>query len=271
MRWTRLTGVIALGFAFLAAPQAQTPKRKKLLFIGESKGFQHDSISHAMAMIERIGQESGVYDTYLRTDGELLTKADIKQGNRKNLSYFDAVMFYTTGELDLNDQQKADLISFVKEDGKGFLGIHSATDTFYKWPEYGEMIGGYFDGHPWHKQVTVNIEDPSFPAMKHFAKSISLNDEIYQFRAWSRDRVRVLMSLAAGSVDLAAKGVKRTDQDFAVTWARNYGKGRVFYSSLGHENAVLDRKDIQDMWLEAVKWTMGLTPGDATPRAKPAE
>lgn len=258
---------VSVSFALLlvSSLSAQTPKRKKLLVIGEVKGFQHDSVSHAMAMFDKIGSESGLFDAFLRTDTELITKKKLDK-NAKNLDYFDAVVFYTTGELPLNEEQKSALLSFVKQDGKGLLGMHSATDTFYQWPEYGEMIGGYFDNHPWHKEVKINIEDHAFPATKHFPDSISLNDEIYQFRNYSRKDVRVLMSLDTSSVDMTDKRIKRTDKDFAVTWVKNYGKGRVFYSSLGHENMVLDRKDIQQMWLEAIKWAMGLTPGDATPK-----
>jgi hypothetical protein len=256
-------------FAVGASPQ-EKPKRKKLLAIGRSEGYQHDSISHGLATIWKIGQQSGLWDTFIRTDTQLLTKKKLTS-NAKNLDYFDAVMFYTTLELPMDDEQKAALLSFVKDDGKGFLGTHSATDTFYKWPEYGEMIGGYFDQHPWHQKVVVNVEDRAFPATKHFPSSFEVTDEIYQFKDYSRDRVRVLMSLDPSSVDLTKPSVHRTDKDFAVTWVRDYGKGRVFYSSLGHEEQIWDRPDIQQMWLEAVKWAMGMTKGDATPRPKPAD
>ncbi len=257
---------LLLAFAFSAAAQTQTPARKKLLFIGEVKGFEHDSVTHAMATIEKLGQQSGLWDTYLRTDSELITKQKLNN-NAKNLNYFDAVMFYTTGELDLSDEQKAALLSFVKEDGKGFLGTHSATDTFYHWPDYGDLIGGYFDQHPWGQvHARINVEDRAFPATRHFPAQFPIYDEIYQFKEpYSRDKVRVLMSIDPASVDLTNKNVHRTDKDFAVTWVRQYGKGRVFYSSLGHREDIWDRPDIQQMWTEAVKWAMGMTPGDATP------
>jgi len=267
MKKSALIAALVLIFAVTASPQE---KRKKLLAIGMSQGFQHDSISHGFATIEKIGQQSGLWDTYIRTDVQLLTKKKLGN-NAKNIDYFDAVMFYTTGELPMDDEQKAALLSFVKDDGKGFLGTHSATDTFYKWPEYGEMIGGWFNDHPWHQKVRVNVEDRDFPATRQFPPSFEITDEIYQFKNYSRDRVRVLMSLDPNSVDLTKKNVHRTDKDFAVTWVRNYGKGRVFYSSLGHEDQVWDRPDIQQMWLEAVKWAMGMTQGDATPRPKPAD
>src|SRR5438270_12492990 len=103
--------------------------RKKLLAIGEEKGYRHESMSHALATIERLGRETGFWDTTIRTDTEALTKKKLEY-NAKNLNDFDAVLFYTGGTLEMDDQQKADLLSFVRDDGKGFIGIHSATITF---------------------------------------------------------------------------------------------------------------------------------------------
>jgi type 1 glutamine amidotransferase len=257
--------------ALLALPlSGQTTPKKRLLAVGAAKGYQHDSTSHALGTIWKTGQQTGLWDTYIRTDTELITKKKLA-GNAKNLDFFDAIFFYTSGELDLNDEQKSALLSFVREDGKGFLGTHSATDTFYKWAEYGEMIGGYFDEHPWHQLVGVKVEDRDFPAMRHFPPRFEITDEIYQFRNFSRDSVRVLMSIDNSTVDLDKKGVKRADRDFAVTWLRQYGKGRVFYSSLGHRESVWDRADIQKMWTEAIRWAMGMTQGDAAPRPKKAD
>ena len=272
MKFARLFGVLFLCAACvpLEAQQGQ-PRKKRLLAIGASKGFQHDSISHAMATYWKLGIESGMWETYIRTDTQLITKKKL-DGNAKNLDYFDAVYFYTTGELELNDEQKAALLSFVKDDGKGFIGGHSAADTCYQWPEYGEMIGAYFDLHPWHKAVKVNVEDREFPATRHLPSQIEVTDEIYQFKTpYSRDRVRVLMSIEPSSVDLRAKMVKRSDKDFALVWVKNYGKGRVFFNALGHENQVYDRPDMQKLMLESVKWVMGMTEGDATPRPKAAD
>ncbi len=180
---------------------------------------------------------------------------------------FDAVVFYTDGDLDMDDSQKADLLSFVRDDGKGFIGIHSATITFLSWPEYGKMIGGYYDGHPWGQfDAPLVVEDAGFPGMEHLPLRFTLKDEIYQIKNFSRDTVRVLLRLDASKVDLSRKGVHRKDEDFAVIWARSYGKGRVLYNGLGHRPEVWDRPEIQKMWQEMVDWSMGLTPGDATPR-----
>ena len=249
---------------------ADSQEKKHILMIGASQGWAHDSVSHAMYTMEKIGQESGLFDVRFHTDVELLTKKKLGS-NKKNLDHFDMVMFLCQGDLPLTDGQKADVMSFVREDGKGILAAHSGTDSFRdSWPEYVEMVGGAFDEHPWHQKVQVNVEDRAFPATRHFPASFEITDEIYQLHRYSRDKVRVLMSLDVSSVDLKAKGVHRTDKDFAITWVRDWGKGRVFTSVLGHRPTVWDRPDIQKMWLEAVKWVLGLTDGDTTPLPQPS-
>jgi uncharacterized protein len=255
--------LLAFALVSIMAQQTPTPK-KRLLAVGMSTGWHHESVSDALGTLYELGQESGLWETFIHTDVGPITKKKLP-GNAKNLDYFDAIFFMTTGELPMDDQQKADFLSFVRDDGKGFLGAHNATDTFYKWQEYGEMIGGYFDGHPWMQfNATVKVEDPDFPAMKPFPPTFQIVDEIYQTKEFSRAKVRVLMSLDTSKVDLNKQGVHTSD--IPVAWARNYGKGRVFYSGLGHRPEIWQRKDVRQMWTEAVKWSMGLTEGDATPR-----
>ncbi len=154
----------------------------------------HDSISDGMAAIYDLGHDSGRWQAVLRTDTELITKKELKR-NAKNPNYFDALLFLsTTSELDLDDPQKKDMMSFIKDDGKGFVGIHAALDTNYQWPEYGEMIGGWFDQHPWSTfNAPIINEDPTVPAVRQFPRSFVKLDEIYQAKAWSRDKVNVLL------------------------------------------------------------------------------
>jgi type 1 glutamine amidotransferase len=219
-----------------------------------------------MATLYNLGRKSHRWDTVFRTDCTAITKKPLPWG-AKNLDAFDAVAFFTDGDLDMDDSQKADLLSFIRDDGKGFIGIHSAAITFLHWPEYGRMLGGYFDGHPWGEfDAPLVVEDTSFPGMTQLASNFTLKDEIYQIKDFSRDQVRVLMRLDARKIDLARKGVHRKDHDFAVIWARDYGKGRVLYNGLGHREDVWERQDIQKMWLEMVRWSMGDVPGDAAPR-----
>ncbi len=254
-------------------PHAKQIHLKHVLVIGQTKGFEHDSIPDAMAAIYNLGKASGLWDTTMRTDTELLTKKDLGQRNAKNLNYFDLIVFAsTTGELDLDASQKQDILSFVHDDGKGFVGIHAAMDTNYTWPEYGEMIGGWFDQHPW---MTFNApivnEAPDFPAVRHFPKSFVKYDEIYQPKEWLRDKVNVLLSLDPSRLNYENNPrIHRADHDFAVAWSKMYGKGRVFYSTLGHTEESWDDPDIRTMYFEAIKWALWMTDGSTTSHPRPS-
>src|SRR5260370_12991842 len=242
---------------------------KDWLGVGEERGDGDEGVAHAMATIERLGRESGLWTTTIRTDTEVLTKKKLEY-NAKNLNDFDAVLFYTGGELEMNPEQKAAMLSFVHDDGKGFVGVHSATITFTSWPEYGEMIGGYFDEHPWVTfDAPIIVEDPDFPGMQQWPTSFLLKDEIYQMKDYSRDKVRVLMRLDASKLDLNNSHVHRKDHDFAVTWAKMYGQGRVYYSTLGHVEQNWDDPRMQKMYLAAVQWAMGLVDANVTPQPIP--
>jgi type 1 glutamine amidotransferase len=168
----------------------------------------------------------------------------------ENLKNFDAVWFYTTGELPLSDTQKDALLSFVRS-GKGFGGCHSATDTFYKWADYGELIGAYFDGHPWHQKVNVIVEDKNSPATKHLGDSFTITDEIYQFKGpYDRTKLHVLMKLDLKDL----KAGKRTDGDNALAWTNQYGKGHVFYTALGHRDEVWNDPRFQQHVLGGLRY-----------------
>src|ERR1700756_1013766 len=249
---------------------AQSPhSRKQLLAIGEQKGYRHEAVSHALATIERLGHDSGLWDTTIRTDTEALTKKKL-EFNAKNLNDFDAVLFFTGGDLEMDAQQKSDFLSFIHEEGKGFIHVHSAAITFVDWPEFVEMVGGTYDEHPWTTfDAPILVEDPGFPGMQQFPHSFTLRDEIYQMKDYSRDKVRVLMRLDVSKLDIKNKNVHRTDGDFAVTWAKMYGKGRVYYTTLGHVEANWDKPEFQQMIIEAIKWAMGLENAELTSRPLP--
>jgi uncharacterized protein len=268
LRFALLVFSVACCTACIA--QSVTNPKKHLLVLGEEKGYRHESVSHAMATIERLGKQTGLWDTTIRTDTEVLTKKKLEY-NAKNLNDFDAVLFFTGGDLEMDAQQKADLISFVHDDGKGFVGVHSAAITWTKWPEFVDMVGGTYDEHPWGTfNAPIVVEDPQFPGMQLWPHSFVLRDEIYQMNSFSRDKVRVLMRLDASKLDLANPKVHRTDRDFAVTWVKMYGKGRVYYSTLGHPEDNWDDPRLQGMYVEAIKWAMGLVNADVTPRPAPS-
>jgi uncharacterized protein len=224
---------------------AKSGASKKILYLTHSAGFKHAVLPLSEQILPELGTKAGWFSVDVTQDCAKLNAADLRQ--------YDAVVFYTTGELPIADQQKADLQAFV-EDGKGFVGIHSATDTFYKWPWYGTMIGGYFDGHPWTQKVTIKVDDPKHPSTKHLGASFEIDDEIYQFKEWSRSNVQVLLSLDPASIDLTQKGVKRTDKDFGISWTRTQGKGRVFYTALGHRPEVWQDARFQQHLVEGIRW-----------------
>ena len=253
-----------------APPREKKIHLKHVLVISQTKGFEHDSVTAGMATIYNMGRETGLWEATLRTDVELITKKDLGR-NAKNLEYFDALVFMsTTGELDLDDSQKKDMMSFIKDDGKGFVGIHAALDTNYKWPEYGEMIGGWFDQHPWGTfNAPIINEDANFPAVRHFPHAFVKYDEIYQPKEWSRDKVHVLLSLDPSRLNYENNPrIHRTDHDFAVAWEKMYGRGRVFYSTLGHTEEAWSDPDICKMYFEAIKWVLGMTEGSTVPHAR---
>ena len=232
----------------LVEPTANIAKRK-VLYLTHSAGFKHDVLPLSEQILKQIGERSGAFEVTATQDCSALSRDGLKP--------YDVVVFYTTGELPISDAQRAAFLDFIRS-GKGFVGIHSATDTFYKWPEYGELIGGYFDQHPWHQEVAINVEDQRHPATRHLGKSFKITDEIYQFKDFSRTRVHVLLSLDASSVDLNKPAVHRRDKDFALAWWRNYGNGRVFYTALGHRPEVWQDERFQQHLLGAVRWAMGL-------------
>jgi len=126
---------------------AGTDRRHVLAWADVRNGYQHDSISHAVATIERLGRESGAYDTIIRTDSQLITKHPItfpagtgiatgEQFNVRNLDYFDAIFFFGVREIDITPAQRSDLLAFVRDDGKGFVAAHAAATAFFSWPEF---------------------------------------------------------------------------------------------------------------------------------------
>jgi type 1 glutamine amidotransferase len=165
------------------------------------------------------------------------------------------------------------LVTYVDQGG-GLVGIHSATDSCYNHEAYGETIGGYFWGHPWsaNKRVTIVVEDPGHgvnkPAFGN-TRDFELVEEIYQFRPepYSRDRLRILLHLDPARSD-KVKGMRREDGDYAVAWVQQVGKGRVFYSSLGHNHHIYWNPMLLKHYLAGIQFACGDLKADTTPSAK---
>ena len=279
--WTALVAV-----AFTSVPTAAqrggrggaapARTRKVVLAWADTRNgiAQHESTSHALAVIERLGYESGAYDTFIRTDSNIISKQPKRTTGEPasggpNLAMADAIFFLGHRDVPIDDAQKNELLAFVRDDGKGFVAAHTALTAFEGWSEFGELLGGRYDGHPWNTAAGTIINDGrDFPATAHFAPSFSFTDEFYQASSFAPDKARVLLRLDVTKMP-PNDGYHGKDGSMPLVWAKNYGKGRVFYSSLGHAANTWDDRDVQQMYFEAIKWALGLTAGDATPR-KPA-
>jgi uncharacterized protein len=232
------------------AGSANEHQKGRLLYLTLSAGFKHDTAASSRDIVKGIGDKSGAFDTTLADDVSGFTA--------ENLKNYDAVMFYTTGELPMTSDQKTALVDFIKS-GHGFVGVHSATDTFYMWPDYLDIVGAYFNDHPWHQQVKVDVVAPDDPLVSFLGTSFTVNDEIYQMSDFQAKTSHVLLKLDTSSVDMKSPRVRERFYGYPLAWTRSVGKGRAFYTALGHERAVWESDWFQHLLLNGVKWAMGQT------------
>lgn len=217
-----------------------------ILMLRHSAGFEHSYLPDAEVALKQLGQDNG-WQVNTTHRCELITA--------ENLEKLDMLIFATTGNLAFDDAQKQALLDFVRG-GKAFFGIHNATDTCYDWPEYGEMLGGYFAGHPWHQEVNVIVEDTNHPATRMLGDSFKVVDEIYTYRNWDRSTTHVLMHLDNSSVDIS-KG-NRDDNDYALGWCHTYGQGRVMYTAFGHPDVLWHQEWFLEHIAGCIRWAGGL-------------
>lgn len=263
-----VVGALALCTA-QAAFSADAPAHKaKILFVTQSGDFKHGSVTRPKDMLApaeialtQLGQQTGLFDVHCTQD----CAADF---TRENLKNYDIVAFYTTTKSNgsdvlpiPNDVLEYFLNDWLKQKGHGFIGFHSATDTYHKTEGYWDMIGGTFNGHPWGSgtTVTVTVDDPNFPASKPFGKEFKIQDEIYQYTHWQPEKVHVLMSLNM------AKCKPKKPYQVPISWVKNYGEGKVFYTNLGHRPETWVDKRFLESVEGGVRWILGLEKGDATP------
>lgn len=252
------------------------PGMKRLLVVADVQtGFQHDSINHAMAVIEQLGREHHEWATIIRTDSQLITKQAITgQGaryagrnvNAHELGYFDAVFFLGSGAGTLTEQQKADLLSFVKEDGKGLIVGHAASVAYFDWPDFISMIGGFMDSEYPVQPMTLINENPKFPGANVFPKRFSFTDQFPVMRQpFSGKDVNVILRVDASKLT-PDQLKRRPDGDIPVVWTKPYGKGRVYNLTIGHQEDVWNDKRFREMARQGILWAMG----PSAPSGKPA-
>lgn len=240
-----------------AVVRVKAPSPKRLLVVTVTKGFRHgDSIAVAETVLAGLGERSKSFSVdYVRTDEEMAQKM-----TREALKAYDGVVFAsTTGELPLPDREG--FLEWLKE-GHAFIGMHAASDTFHKWQPYLDMVGGQFQTHGRQVKVTCLVQDKKHPATKKLGASFEVFDEIYQFKNFDRTRSRAL-------IDMNEHPNDKTPGYYPVAWCHNYGKGKVFYTSLGHRVDVWNAPWYQDHILGGIKWALGQEKGDAKPQYKP--
>lgn len=247
-----LPGLLAV--ALVAGPVSleAADAAKKVLVVSVTKGFRHDVIPTVNQLMRDLAARTGMFTVdFVENDEQMAQKMTAAA-----LAAYDGVVFNnTSGNLPLPDREG--FLNWIRS-GKGFTGFHAATDTLGNFPGYVEMIGGLFRTH--HEQVEVEalIEDAHHPATRHFTGPFRVFDEIYLFRDFHRAKVRGLLTMDKHP-NHGYPG------DFPIAWCKDYGQGRVFYSSLGHRVDVVQRPDIQAHFLGGILWSLGLLEGEGKP------
>ncbi len=248
------------------------PEKSRVLMLTESRGFEHGPVKRkegelavAEVAMTQLGQKTGLFEVDCTQNSE----ADF---TKENLQRYDIVMFYTqsSGALPIADEDRDYFINeWMKQKGHGYIGFHSASDTFrtndpklneeFRW--YWDFVGGTFNGHPWNSKttVTITVHDPDHPTMKPFGKQLVIKDEIYQYRNWQPEKVRVLMSL-----DMTQCEPKRP-YHVPVAWVKEWGDGKLYYNNLGHNAETWTNPAFLESVVAAVEWIQGSVEADATP------
>ncbi len=233
--------------------------QKKLLVVTATQGFRHSSIPLAEKVLAGLGEQSGIFTVdYARGGADGKGSEDLKEKlSPDSLKNYDGVVFAnTTGDLPLPDNE-----AFMKwiQSGKAFIGMHSATDTFHGYPAFIEMIGGEFLTHGPQVGVECINQDPEHPATKHLGAKYSVFDEIYILKNFHREKVHGLLTLDKHPNNLAPG-------DYPIAWSKQIGRGKLFYTSLGHREDVWLSNDYQKHIMGGIKWALGLEEGDAKPQ-----
>ncbi len=253
--------------ALPAEAYVKPAKPRKLLVYVESKGYYHDSIPVAALALKKMGEKTGAYEATL-TDDEVGT------WNLDTLNQFDGIfMDNCVGDHPKTDQGKKDFIEYIKS-GHGLAGCHAAADCNHNWPEYFDMLGGEFGGHPWGR-ASIKNEDPTNPINQMFdGKGFVQADEMYTFKmvnakrpeGYGRDKLHILLSIDMPNSHY--QDTTRKDGDYAISWIHEYGKGHVFYTAIGHSRYNFWNPIMLKHYLAGIQYALGDLKADDTPSAK---
>jgi len=255
---------------------------RRLLVFSRSYEFKHTSISYGRKAAEIMAKKTGAF--------EVVTSDDLFLFQPENLKHFDAIFFNNTNNeiflpenfdklpkekrpaaVKLDEQLKKSLVDFIAS-GKGLAVLHAGVASFRNWPEFGNIVAARFDNHPWGagSEVTLKVDEPDHPLAGAFkGNSWVVTDEIYQVKApYSRDKVRVLLSIDTEKTNMNVGGLHRQDKDYAMSWIMNYGSGRVFYFAPGHQHDLFWNPVFLGHLMDGIQFTLGDLKADATPSNK---
>ena len=229
-----------------------------LILLTQPQGFVHDVVkrddgpSRVEVTFDELAKRTGLFRVEWTDDVTTLSPQRIRAAR--------LIVFYTTGDLPVTEEQFDAFESWLN-DGGGFLGIHCATDTLLSHPRYPLIIGAKFDGHPWEHDatVTIKVHEPEWEACQAFGESYTLTEEIYQYKDFDPTQVRVLISLDMRRTEL------KKPYHVPIAWCREYGKGKVFYTELGHRDDVWTNPKYQAHLVGAIRWLLGEDKRDARP------
>jgi len=279
--------VLLLSSLVAGSSAQQAPKR--LLMLTHAGLYKHTSLGPAEAAVTSWGTTAGFEVTTLQGYLQEAPDLDLSMVTAQYLAGFDGVMMMTNGNLPMSETQRRALVDFVRNGG-GFVGVHNAALTFYDFPEFGEMLGGYFRRAIRQNHVMVlRVEDGNHPATRMLGSSWPIVDELYHYgtapwsadrpeenidvlfdnpipMGFSRNRVRVLTSLDTEATDITGLPDVVAGGDYPQSWVREYGQGRSFYTSLGHRDDIWTNDPVFRAHVTGgIRWALGLEEGDATP------
>lgn len=269
-----VTALIGLTAVCVSTAFAQDITPPRILFLSKSEGFEHSPVavkdgkpSLAESILKQLAQDNG--SPFTSTKDASLINAD-------NLKNYDIVCFYTQGDLTkpskdggapMGEKGQADLVEWVKNGGR-FIGFHSASDTFHT-PAGGEvtpylkMVGAEFTSHGAQFKGTLKIVDPTHPTMEDVPKDWSFDEEWYLFNHFNTDSMHVLALLDPG--EEGAKQDKYRIPPYPVIWCSSFGKGKVYFSALGHREDVWENPIFQKSIVDAATWLMDPNSGGTEP------
>lgn len=250
----RLVWIALVCASAALSPAAPAPKLPGVLFFADPQGSDNHIARRQDRATPSVAER--YFAEYSKGVFEATVTQDPAEVSRERLARYNAVVFFTAINPPVDREA---LVEWVKAGG-AFTGIHSTANTFQGYPPFGEMLGAYYESRPWRTRekplitVTVKVEDREHPATRHLGEAFEITDDVYLFKNWDRSRAHVLLSLDPKSLDLTK--VRQPEREYPVAWTKAHGKGRVFYTALGDDEAVWKDARYRAHLLGGIRWTL---------------